>query len=399
MALQAIIDDQDSTSLTLAGDVRHIHNLTSFATVRQPANLTAITEFSRLKVMLDGVLDFHGMCVHIEDQGDENAAYTTATFADPTFLFAYRPCRDGVGSGDRGDLSKPSFMTRNTTAPAMLQEILLQSLDGSDPLKGEGPMGITLGTFATGGVNLSGMPADWPMTIAQFIALMVETGELDVVCQPTDVGGNMGQISAFNGSYGSDLSATVRFEYGIGSYSARGCRRTVDTKEIVNKLWIYGGPRKGTKADPAGDQHWAFNVTRDDKGLTGYAGFPTVSTAITNSRSTYFVRMMIRIFDGDEAVTLRELYRRWWLMESWVRSRPKTLVAIVPNRGIKPTFRTGDRVHVAAAAKLRGGFAGTQRVQELSYTWTADGEFALGSPVGMPGIPPVVTSTVGDKPA
>lgn len=387
MGVDCFIDGASTTSITLDASTTHQHNRPSFVTVRQPSALTPITDTSRCMIVLDGDLDFHGLLTHLEDVGEKDTMYTQATFADPTVLFEMRPCRDGVGSGDKGDFSKPTFMERRVTAPAMLQEVLQQSLDGSNPADGEGPMGITLGTFATGGVNLSGSPADWPMMISQLIALLTETGELDVVCRPIDVGGNMGEVSAYNGDYGANLSRSVRFEYGTGTYSAIAARRTLDLRGLCNKLWIYGGPRKGTKDDPQGDdQHWAFNVTRDDPGLAGYSGFPATSALIDSSRAAHFVRMAIRIFDGREAVTLRELYRRWWLMESFLRAKPQTLVHITPNPGTKPTFRTGDRIYSAATSKLRGGWAGTQRVMEFSYRWDENGVVRIAEPITQPGV-------------
>ena len=36
---------------------------------------------------------------------------------------------------------------------------------------------------------------------------------------------------------------------------------------MCNKLWYFAGPRIQTPADPAGDQHWCFNVTGDDPRL------------------------------------------------------------------------------------------------------------------------------------
>ena len=183
MAIQTIIDGVDYTGIAQEGSVTHQHNRPSFHSVRFPMDVAPGGQPARCKIVLDGSLDAHGSLVHIDDQGDEDNMYTTFTFADPTAIFEYRPARDGSASGDAGDFSKPSFMTRNTTAPQMLQEILTQSMtaDGAD---GEGPMGISLGSFATGGVNLSGAPADWAMSIAQVIALLTETGELDVVNTP-----------------------------------------------------------------------------------------------------------------------------------------------------------------------------------------------------------------------
>jgi hypothetical protein len=256
-------------------------------------------------------------------------------------------------------------------------------------------MGIALGTFATGGADLSGAPADWPMTIADLVAMLVETGEVDVVCAPTDSGGNLGVVSVYNGDYGTDRTGSVSFQYATGSYNARGCRRTVDFRELMNKLWIYLGPRVRTTRDPAGDQHWKANITADDSGLADPPQ-TTIAALIANSRTDHYVRMQIRIFDADGAAASRLLYRRWWQMESWLRAKPRTFVHIVPNRGVAPAFRTGDLISVSAGTSFRGGFSGAQRVMEYTYRWDNDGVVELGSPVGQSGAPAVVTTYDGD---
>lgn len=390
MAVTAVLNGTDVTSLVMEGSVTHTLNQPGYATIRIPSDQIIADTTSRLKVLIDGVLDFHGICWHIEDQGDENTMSTTFTFADPTVLWDMRPARDGLGSASPGDFSKPSFMNRNTTGPAAIQEILTQSMNGSDQSKGEGSMGITIGTVATGGANLAVQPADWPQTIAQVIAFYVETGEVDVICVPIDQAGNMAQINLYNGNFGQDLSGSVAFQYGLGAYNARGVRRTQDCSSIMNKLWIYLGPRVGTESDPQGNQHWAANITGDDTSLPNPPQ-STILAARTNSQTDYFVRMQIRIFDGDAAFA-KELYRRWWQMESWMRLKPQTIVAISPQRGIKPSFGIGDKISVAAASNFRGGFSGVQRVMEYTYKWDNEGVFELGEPVGKPGVPAVKTS-------
>lgn len=396
MAVEAYLNGGQITEYVLEGSVTHQHNRPSFATIRRPLDTIAgDEEASRLKILPDGSdLDFHGSLVLEEDQGDENEMYRVSTFVDPTFIWEYRPARDADG-----DFSKPNFIEDFVTGPQIVEEILTNSMAPGGPGGiGEGPMGITLGTFETGGANLSGVPTDWPMSIAQVIWFLVETGELDVVNEPIDDGTNMGQVSAYNGDFGTDRSGSVSFGYQTGSFNARACRRTRDWRGLMNKLWIYGGPRVGTKMDPAGDQHWAFNVTLTDPDLPDPPQ-STIYDAVIASRALHYERMQIRIFDAAseaEGAVSRMLYRRWWQMEQWMRCRAKTMIHITPERGIVPTFRTGDRIGVAAGTKFGGGFSGTQRVMEFTYRWTADGPIELGEPVGRSGVPAVVTSNDGD---
>lgn len=390
------LDGTDVSGIVLEGSVTHQHNRPSFSTVRIPSFLCSVSDSSRLKVTLDGSLDFHGALGLVEDEGDENTAYTSLTFVSPSLLFEFRPARDGEGSGDRGDFSKPTFIDRRKQAPQMLWEILDQSINGGVPADAEGPMGIQLGTFASGGADLSGAPADWPMTIAEIIAMLGETGELDVIETPIDSGGNMAMISAYNGDYGFDRTSSVRFGWKAGERNVRHASRTVDYREICNKLWIYLGPRVGTKKDPQGDQHWEANVTGTSDFSLHDPPASSVLAAVEASRSTFYPRMVIRIFDGDGVDQAIELYKRWWLMESWLRARPRTFVTMTPERGIAPTFRTGDLIHCEAGSSFRAGFSGTQRVME--YTWRTDtsGVVELGAPLAQAGAPAVVSSYDAD---
>jgi hypothetical protein len=305
-----------------------------------------------------------------------------------------------VGSGDRGDFSKPTFIQRRQTAPQMMEETLLQSIrnDADVPEDAEGPAGFVLGTFATGGANLTGMPADWPMQISEVQALLVETGQLDMQEVFIDTAGYMSQLNYYNGDYGIDRSNSVNFHYGGAGSNARACRWTLDMSELMNKLWIYLGPRVGTKQDPQGDQHWAANVT----GTSDFPDLPRLPASVVlaardASRADYFARMLIRIFDGDESVLLN-LYKVWWLVESWLRLRPKQLISMTPDRGVAPTFTTGDVIRVSADSSFAGGFNKVQRVMGYTYRWTADGPIELGEPIGAPAGTAAVVTT-GDQDA
>jgi len=395
-AVQSIVDGVDVTPYVLDGSTTHMHNQPSMVTIMAPTRLAPWAPTSRLKLVLDGgALDFHGACSAIEHSGTENEMYSKYSFTAPSAILEMRPARDGEASGDPGDFSKPTFIQRNVTAPQMMEEILTQSLVEGDPADAEGPAGFTLGTFATGGANLTGMPADYPMTIAEVQSLLGDTGQLDIVETFIDSGGNMSMLSGYNGDHGSDLTGSVYFRFAEGTSSnARMCRWTYDMADLMNKLWIYLGPRKKSKNDPAGDQHWAANIT----GGSTFPDLPRLPSSVVlaardASQASYFVRMLIRIFDGDESVAL-DLYKCWWLFESWLRLKPKQLISVTPHRGIAPTFHTGDLIRVSAGTTVAGGFNKIQRVMGYTYRWTKDGPIELGEPIGAPaGTAAVVTTS------
>lgn len=396
-AVQSLVDGVDVTQYVLDGSTTHMHNQPSQVTVMAPTRLAPWADTSRLKLVLDGgALDFHGACSAIEHSGTESdPPYSKYTFTAPSAILEYRPMRDGAASGDPGDFSKPDVIQRVGTAPQIMKEVLEQSLglNGGIPADAEGPAGFSLGTFATGGANLAGAPADYPMTAAELLALLADTGQLDMVETFIDAGGNMSQLSFYNGNYGSMTGTHFRYSEGSSS-NARACRWTRDLSEIMNKLWIYLGPRVKTKADPAGDQHWAASIT----GQSTFPSLPNLNPSVVlaardASQASYFVRMLVRIFDGDESVAL-DLFKGWWLMESWLRLKPKQLISVTPHRGIAPSFRTGDLIQVSAGTDFAGGFSKVQRVMGYSYRWTKDGPIELGEPIGAPvGTAAVVTTS------
>lgn len=209
---------------------------------------------------------------------------------------------------------------------------------------------------------------------------------------------------------------------------------------MCNKLWYFAGPRIATAADPAGDQHWCFNVTGDDpafnpdyfgqgawtlatpyvqddqvtNGGTSFiciedntssatdepgvgANWQTYWTVLMvppggrnsppasafdnplgvlriDSQALYGVRMDIQIFDaydecGGVGAVGRDLFRKRWQQESWLRAQPRQIIHITPTRETEiGTFDIGDLVGVEADSAVRGGFSGVQRVYEYTVS-------------------------------
>lgn len=231
----------------------------------------------------------------------------------------------------------------------------------------------------------------------------------------------MGQWDTYNGDYGTDLSGSVVFEYATGAKNVRALRWNQDMSNLCNKLWYYGGPRIATAADPAGNQHWCFNVTGDDPDLYGNlnnkfgalsggpfsnagpgGALPTSGSYIApgqlgvnraDSQDTagpsgtgYGVRMDIQVYDAASdlcagpggASIERWLYRHLWQAESWLRCYPRTLIHVTPTRGSEiGTFDIGDLVGVEVGSSICGGISGAQRVYQYTISWDEDGPFEL----------------------
>jgi hypothetical protein len=394
VSVQTYIDGVEVTNVVLSGSLTRRLNRISQATVRIPFGGSVGAAGSRLKVVVDSTLRFHGMIQTVSDDGDEDKLYSEYVAADPMEMWKWRPARDADG-----DFSKPTFFETQITGPQIMRYILENSEDAAGiPTTAEGPLFISYGsTFETGGVDLSAAPVDWPMTISEIADLLTSTGEVDIVLDPIDSGGNMAEVNIYNGDYGTDRSGSVSFDYGIGNFNVAKIRRVEDLSNVINKNFYYLGPRVETSEDPAGDQHWRGNITGDGsywtnpsfQGVDMAATYPTAPDVLFRagfSRGDYGTRMEIKIFDTEGAATLpfRHLHNRLWLIESWIRAQPRMMVHVTPVRGYYPTLDIGDLVSVSAGALVRGGFSGVQRIYEYTLAWDTDGVVSLGELVTSP---------------
>jgi hypothetical protein len=323
----------------------------------------------------DADIDFHGFTkVESAEDGEDADGTVTLNAESPREMWEWRPARNGPASGDEGNYSKPTFLELGVDgAPVVMEDVLTQSLDDSDPNAGEGTLFTELGSFPGGGPDVSGAPADNPLTIEELAQLLHSTGQLDLVETFIDSGGNMAHLDAFHGNYGTDLSGTVEFQYATGSHNVKQIRRVRDATKLMNKLYVYLGP----KID---DKHWKRLITALDPGVIAldppYTDFLAARAA---SRTAWGVRMDVRIHDSfaneSDAVPL---YWNLWMDESVWRVSFRTLVNVTPVEGLEPTFDIGDIVGVEAGARFMGGLTGVQRVYGRKVTWDADGVVQIG---------------------
>lgn len=394
-AMIVTLDGVDVTDVCVSGSWTRRLNRPSVAQVRIPMQEVTADVGTLLKIeALVGTsyqIVHHGRVLLCETDTGEDTGYTVYNSTDPMELWQWRPVRD-----DDCDWSKPNIIDTYLTGPQIIEAALNNTVycGGGAQDECEGSIFLDMGTFETYGADLSGAPTDWPMTIAELAALLVSTGELDIVITPTDPGYDvMGTVDCYNGDFGTDLSGSVVFQYGTGAFNVRRLRWNQDMTGMVNKLWYLGGPRIQTAADPAGNQHWCFNVQGDDGNLAyppGGALSPPASATNNqlgvlryDSRADYGVRMDIQIFDAYDAcagvgAVGRDLFRYRWQQESWLRAQPREIIHITPTRETEiGTFDIGDLVGVEAVAAVRGGFSGAQRVYEYTVSWDNDGVLEL----------------------
>lgn len=398
MAAQVYIDGVEIVvpsiggTYALTGSVTRRLNRPAEATVTVPMMFAAGGAGSRLKVVIDGVLRFHGFVTSVETDTGEDVGYTVYNAQDPMELWAWRPVRDWSGQTPGltpGNFVDPYILKDNISGPQIVHAMCRASEDTG--LAGqelaEGSLFLTFGTFETGGANLSGAPATWPTSMMELANLLTSTGELDIIINPVDSGGAMGQLNCYNGDYGTDRSGSVVFQYGFGARNVRRVRWSQDMSNLANKIQYFYGPKETVR-------RYKSNTTGDDPCGPVQMGAGNWSALLARreaSRSQYGVRMEIQQFDVDvmsreqepqgtcvELDPAKILFRRNWYLESWIRSTPREIIHITPTRETAiGSFDIGDIVSVAASTDVRGGFSGAQRVYEYTISWDNDGVLEL----------------------
>jgi hypothetical protein len=397
LVLGVFIGGTDVTHVSTSGSWTPRLNRPAQATVTIPMDAAIGDVGDLLRIELGACIVFHGRILNVEVDTDKDGGRVQYNAQDAMEILQWRVVRD-----DDGDFSKPELIQTYVTGPQIIEAALINSVDstgrtgpapgflpgGPPPTKAEGPLPIQMGGFAGGGPSLTGAPVDWPMRISELISLLISTGQVDVVMSPIDPGGGVtNRVDVYNGNYGTDRSGSVGFQYGTGAFNAASVRWNRDMTNVINKYWLYGGPQIQTAADPAGDQHWCFNVTGDDGGLAyppGGANSPPASATNNQlgvrriaSQGLYDVRMQVDIVDGYDQNCIphfgtpgRDLYRYQWQVFSWLAAMPREIIHITPVAGTEiGCFTIGDLIHVEAVSDVRGGFSGSQRVYAYTVSW------------------------------
>ena len=346
-------------------------NRPSTAKFKVPSRLVSFLDAGDccLKARLDGNIVFNGIVWFLQDSGDENTAYTEGIAVSPMVWWKSRFARDGDG-----DFTLPDFMTVYKHGPEILQYVLRNSaaIDGSLGMAADG------GAIELDGVDVTGAPVDWPISIGDLATMLTDTGTTDVV--ETFVDDNdgyspdiMSVFNAYNGFYGSDLSGSAQYDWWQGNFNVSNVTRSIDMATICNALWYYLGPKVSA-------QRWKTNITYQGNIVDPQHPLPDPPQAeldalIEDSRARYGKFMDVRVYDTMEIEWLaRKLYVKLWQTESRLRVKPRELITVKPRPGLAPDFGLGDIIGVSAEATLRGGFDNAkQRVYEYTVSESQDG--------------------------
>lgn len=299
-----------------------------------------------IKAYRNGTLRANAIVWNLNYDGGADSAKVSLTGYDPLAQLRRRPARD-----ETGDFSNPEFGDE-TPAGELVQEIVQNTISWDegdlciDPESGVCDASTTLGG------NLS----DWPVMIFDLFTIITDTGVVDIVMEPLDSTANKLAVLNAVDSWGSDLTASVSFDYATGSHSVASARRIVDMDDICNKLWYYLGPKLDI-------QHWrgAIQNPSDEDSIIKYG-----------------VYMDIHIYDSGQENAERDLFRQLRTTELALRSTPQELLNVTPQTGVASepfdAYGIGDLVVVnlgtAFGPAVEGG---VQRVYGFDVDLDADG--------------------------
>ena len=308
----------------------------------------------------DGFMAFNGRLWTTSDSGDANTTRTFVTAFDDLVMLQSRLVRDSTGS-----VTKPVF-----ASPISGASIIKQMVDNT--IARVGPIGITTtgGTFdipSPPAENLAGELGNWPVTCADLLSRIADTGAVDARLDYIDnQGATRAILSAKNTvNSGRDLSAgfaggpAVAFEYGTGTRNVQAITRTLDMGTVANNITYYLGPQTGT----------SYNAT-----LTATNAASQSKYGVFESTTVYDQKADAAIFDTLLA------------KESLLRKKPRELLSIVPvyDPKVGPsgfpigtfqpiiTYNLGDIVTVNCGTVLRRAFSGQQRIYGFDIDITDD---------------------------
>lgn len=329
-----------------------------------------------IKVKRNSVLVKHVRVHNLSWDDDENIGNIQVTGYDPMQQLSVRTCWDSTGHV--ADFTYPS----PTTGAAMLADVIANSVTYEDEVVGGStpaplPLDYTGGTISST-VDLAAAFTDTPITIGDLITTLSATGVLDVVVTPVDTStgasaGIIGQLQVVD-RWGSDLTSTVHFDYGTGSYNVAKARRVDGIDTLCNRLIYELGPKVETQTDV-----WKGNITGTE--LTPVNLSTPWQADQLASRVKYGTWAVFRIYDAGNENASRPLFHELWKTESTFRVYGRDQIFLTPARGTGAVFgpyadyQVGDTVAINTAAPLLGAAvsAQPQRIYGFQVEIDADG--------------------------
>lgn len=273
------------------------------------------------------VIRFAGIIWTVDDEGDENAAYTSFAAFDPWQMLM----SGAMIRRNDGNLKKTVTLANNAAA-AVKRHI-------DKRIEFAGPCYIdTGGYFQPGLVYIT---AQYEQEyLGRALMEVTDMGVVDINMIPVDrTDGILVQANALS-HLGVDVSGDVSFQYSTGNHQAKEWKRHLDMSTVANQITNFNGTKKKT----------SFQEDTDSQDLYGVYEDCRVLTDITHQ-------------DFLDALTTGELNER-------KNARENVSVLPMPTTSAEP-FRywgLGDLVTVECSDDARQAVSGVQRI----YGFTLD---------------------------
>jgi hypothetical protein len=332
----------------------------------------------------DWTLWFNGLIWLVQDEGTEDMAYTSVTAFDPLMWFKFRWVRDQTG-----DFSTPTFYGQGSdpdaiSGPDLIRQMVNNTVwnwsDNPGDYEGEFGLDSLTGTFdieSPPAWDMRGNLSNWPILMSDMFHLVTEAGGCDAWVDPVDDNDGYGTriMGVLNAVNKAGTTSIVHFDYGMGDYSIRQIRRSLDIEGLCNKLWYYLGPPENVIDYATSEiliRRWKGNIQGDAFDSAPPTGPPTYSkdsglpAEIAASRAAYDTAMDVRIYeDAEDENSNRPLFWHLWHTENRMRNQPREMLFVTPVRGAPfdvSSIVLGDIITINASDVLRQGFSAQQRV-------------------------------------
>ena len=125
-------------------------------------------------------LVFSGPTWYAQADGSPNSTYVEITAYDHMIHFNKRLCKTASGNL----ITPGAVITTEITGPAIMAAYLTNAINDAKAIASpSAPLPLSVGSVASGGDDLSGVPTNFPMTLEQMRSLLCSTGQLNLLAQ------------------------------------------------------------------------------------------------------------------------------------------------------------------------------------------------------------------------
>src|SRR5688572_21703382 len=175
MAFTVDIDGSSITNLCQSIRWRTRWSAPAALIVRVPARTVSVTPgVSEMHLYDSGSLVFSGPVWYSQADGDPDSTYAEITAYDHLIYLGKRMCKTATGNL----ITPVSVLEDEVTAPAILAAFIENANTYDSTVPNGGPMPLTVGSVAAGGVDLSAEPMAFPMSISDMREQLLSTGQL-----------------------------------------------------------------------------------------------------------------------------------------------------------------------------------------------------------------------------